>query len=65
VLVPGKGAVIRNDATTAAHAMLSCLVLVASRLPLRAQIKYLPERAEQALLNWDAERYRQQMTASR
>jgi hypothetical protein len=40
-------------------------VLVASRLPLRAQIKYLPERAEQALLNWDAERYRQQMTASR
>jgi rhamnose utilization protein RhaD (predicted bifunctional aldolase and dehydrogenase) len=65
VLVPGKGAVIRNDATTAAHAMLSCLVLVASRLPLRAQIKYLPAKAEQALLNWDAERYRQQMTASR
>jgi rhamnose utilization protein RhaD (predicted bifunctional aldolase and dehydrogenase) len=65
VLIPGKGAVIRNDANAAAHAMLSCLVLVTSRLPLRAQVKYLPEKAEQALLNWDAERYRQQMTANR
>jgi rhamnose utilization protein RhaD (predicted bifunctional aldolase and dehydrogenase) len=65
ILVPGKGAVIRNDANAAAHAMLSCLVLVASRLPLRAQVKYLPAQAEQALLNWDAERYRQQMTAAR
>jgi rhamnose utilization protein RhaD (predicted bifunctional aldolase and dehydrogenase) len=65
ILVPGKGAVIRNDANAAAHAMLSCLVLVASRLPLRAKVKYLPERAEQALLNWDAEHYRQQMMASR
>ena len=45
--------------------MLSCLVLVTSRLPLRAQVKYLSEQAEQALLNWDAERYRQQMMASR
>ena len=65
VLIPGKGTVIRSDANAAAQAMLSCLVLVASRLPLRAQIKYLPAKAEQALLNWDAERYRQQMTASR
>jgi rhamnose utilization protein RhaD (predicted bifunctional aldolase and dehydrogenase) len=65
VLIPGKGTVIRNDANAGAQAMLSCLVLVASRLPLRAKIKYLPAKAEQALLNWDAERYRQQMTASR
>jgi rhamnose utilization protein RhaD (predicted bifunctional aldolase and dehydrogenase) len=65
ILVPGKGAAIRNDANAAAHAMLSCLVLVASRLPLRAQVKYLPPKAEQALLDWDAERYRQQMTADR
>jgi rhamnose utilization protein RhaD (predicted bifunctional aldolase and dehydrogenase) len=65
VLVPGKGAVIRTDANAAAHAMLSCLVLVASRLPLRAQVKYLSAQAEQALLNWDAEHYRQQMMASR
>ncbi len=65
VLVPGKGAVIRNDATAGAEAMLTCLALVTSRLPLEAAVEYLSPNQEQALLNWDAERYRQQMTESR
>jgi hypothetical protein len=45
--------------------MLSCLALVTSRLPLDARISYLSVANEQALLSWDAERYRQQMTADR
>ncbi|MGC2775491.1 MAG: class II aldolase/adducin family protein [Bradyrhizobium sp.] len=64
-LAPGLGAIIRNDASPGAEAMLSCLALVTSRLPLSADISYLSAAHEQALLNWDAERYRQQLTASR
>lgn len=65
LLVPGKGAVIRNDASPGAEAMLTCLALVLTRLPLYAAVKYLSSAHEQALLNWDAERYRQQMTSNR
>ncbi|WP_315779915.1 MULTISPECIES: class II aldolase/adducin family protein [unclassified Bradyrhizobium] len=64
-LAPGLGAIIRNDASPGAEAMLSCLALVTSRLPLSAEISYLSSQHEQMLLNWDAERYRQQLTASR
>jgi rhamnose utilization protein RhaD (predicted bifunctional aldolase and dehydrogenase) len=65
LLVPEQGAVIRNDATPGAEAMLVCLALVVTRLPSDASIHYLPQDEEQALLNWDAERYRRQMTANR
>ncbi len=65
VLVPDRGAVIRKDASPGAEAMLTCLALVVSRLPLNAAIRYLSSHDEQALLNWDAERYRQQMTSDR
>jgi rhamnose utilization protein RhaD (predicted bifunctional aldolase and dehydrogenase) len=65
LLVPGKGAIIRNDASPGAEAMLTCLALVVARLPLNAVVKYLSSAHEQALLNWDAERYRQQMTSNR
>jgi rhamnose utilization protein RhaD (predicted bifunctional aldolase and dehydrogenase) len=65
ILVPDKGAVIRTDASPGAEAMLSCLALVTARLPLSAGVAYLTAENEKALLNWDAERYRQQLTASR
>ncbi|AUC98830.1 class II aldolase [Bradyrhizobium sp. SK17] len=65
VLIPGIGSVIRKDASAGAEAMLSCLALVTCRLPPNAPIHYLTEQNENALLNWDAERYRQQLTASR
>ncbi|BAM88871.1 conserved hypothetical protein [Bradyrhizobium oligotrophicum S58] len=64
-LAPGLGAIIRSDASPGAEAMLSCLALVTSRLPLDADVIYLSAVHEQALLNWDAERYRQQLTADR
>jgi rhamnose utilization protein RhaD (predicted bifunctional aldolase and dehydrogenase) len=65
ILIQGRGAVIRDDAGAGAHALLTCLALVVTRLPLDAVIEYLPRDKEQALLDWDAERYRQQMTADR
>jgi rhamnose utilization protein RhaD (predicted bifunctional aldolase and dehydrogenase) len=65
VLVPGIGSVIRKDASSGAEVMLTCLALVTCRLPVNAEIIYLTAENEQALLNWDAERYRQQLTARR
>ncbi|KWV46221.1 aldolase [Bradyrhizobium macuxiense] len=65
VLVPGIGSVIRKDASAGAEAMLTCLALVTCRLPLNARIHYLTEQNEHALLNWNAEHYRQQLTANR
>jgi rhamnose utilization protein RhaD (predicted bifunctional aldolase and dehydrogenase) len=65
MLVPGIGTVIRKDASAGAEALLTCLALVTSRLPPNAEITYLSSDNERALLNWDAERYRQQLTANR
>jgi rhamnose utilization protein RhaD (predicted bifunctional aldolase and dehydrogenase) len=65
VLVSGRGAIIRTDANAGAQALLTCLAHVVTRLPLDAVVEYLPPAKEQALLNWDAEQYRQQMTARR
>jgi rhamnose utilization protein RhaD (predicted bifunctional aldolase and dehydrogenase) len=65
LLVADAGSLIREDASDGAEAMLSCLALVTCRLPLAARIVYLTAENEHALLNWDAERYRQQLTADR
>jgi rhamnose utilization protein RhaD (predicted bifunctional aldolase and dehydrogenase) len=64
LLVPGAGAIIRNDAGAGVEPMLVCLGLVVTRLPTAARIRTLPQDEEQALLNWDAERYRQQLMAA-
>jgi rhamnose utilization protein RhaD (predicted bifunctional aldolase and dehydrogenase) len=65
LLVPGIGALIHSNASLGAEAMLSCLALVTSRLPLDANIQYLSRDNEEALLNWDAEHYRRQITVDR
>jgi rhamnose utilization protein RhaD (predicted bifunctional aldolase and dehydrogenase) len=65
LLVPGAGAIIRADASAGAEAMLVCLGLVVARIPEAAKVRYLPADEEQALLNWDAERYRQRMMKAR
>ena len=65
LLVPGIGSLIRKDASNGAEAMLTCLAVVTSRLPQSAEVTYLTVENEQALLNWDAERYRQQLTTQR
>ena len=61
LLVPGAGALVRSDIQRGAEVMLVCLALVAERLPIDANIGYLPADEEQALLDWDAEKYRKAM----
>lgn len=58
LLVPGAGVIMRVDIQPGAEAILICLALVAERLPAGAKISYLPPAEEQALLDWDAEKYR-------
>ncbi|HEY3144728.1 MAG TPA: class II aldolase, partial [Dongiaceae bacterium] len=58
LLAPGAGAIVRSDIQPGAEAMLVCLALVTERLPIEAKISYLPADEEQALLDWDAEKYR-------
>ncbi|WP_119304861.1 class II aldolase/adducin family protein [Dongia deserti] len=65
LLVPGAGAIVRADIQPGAEAMLICLALVAERLPADAVISYLPAEEEQALLNWDAEKYRKALSVAR
>lgn len=64
LLVPGKGVLIRDDLPRGAEEMLRCLGLVTSRLPSGARIDYLTAEDEDALLNWDAERYRRSLARS-
>jgi rhamnose utilization protein RhaD (predicted bifunctional aldolase and dehydrogenase) len=61
ILVPGAGALIRRDLPPGTEAMLRCLGLVTSRLPVGAAIRYLTFEEEGALLNWDAEKYRRSL----
>lgn len=61
----GLGCVVRKDASDGVEAMLSCLALVICRLLPTAQVRRLTRANEHALMIWDAERYRQQLTASR
>ncbi|HVO00840.1 MAG TPA: class II aldolase/adducin family protein [Candidatus Cybelea sp.] len=65
LLLPGQGAILRRDATSAAEPLLVCLALVVSRIPTDIEITYLQAAEEQALLDWDAEHYRRQMMAAR
>ncbi|MEO0328143.1 MAG: class II aldolase/adducin family protein [Pseudomonadota bacterium] len=58
-----QGIAIRNNATPAQSAMLDCLSDVFSRLPPNWSVEAIGIEAEAALLNWDAEKYRQTLAA--
>ncbi|HWA44168.1 MAG TPA: class II aldolase/adducin family protein [Hypericibacter adhaerens] len=64
MLVSDAGAIVRADILPAAELMLQCLALVAERLSADAGVSYLPPEEEQALLDWDAERYRKQLSTT-
>ncbi|WP_099824688.1 class II aldolase/adducin family protein [Oceaniglobus indicus] len=59
VLIPGKGAAMRADATSGAWALARCLGDVLTRVPEGAALNYLTLAQNGALLDWDAEKYRQ------
>ena len=59
LLVPGAGALLPQAALPAAHALARCLADVTARLRPGEALRYLKPTDEMALLNWDAEKYRQ------
>ena len=61
ILFPGKGILMRGDANAGAEAMARCLADVASRVDPGARINYLSPQENAELLNWDAEKYRQEL----
>jgi rhamnose utilization protein RhaD (predicted bifunctional aldolase and dehydrogenase) len=63
LLVPGAGALIRNGASEGAQALTRCLGDVLCRLADEAEVNTLTWAENAALLDWDAEKYRQTLDA--
>ncbi|WP_407180989.1 class II aldolase/adducin family protein [Bradyrhizobium sp. STM 3562] len=63
ILFPGKGVLMRRDATSSADAMARCLADVAARVPEGAPLRYLTSEENLELTDWDAEKYRQSVDA--
>lgn len=59
VLVPGCGALLKQDSKPAVMAMSRCLADIALRIPPDAALCALTQKDEAALLGWDSETYRQ------
>lgn len=63
-VIPGAGVVVRKDAGPPARVMMRCLADVMARVPTAATLTYLSTKQNLELLDWDAEKYRQQFNAS-
>lgn len=63
LIVPGKGVVMRADASNGAHALSQCLADVLLRVPTEAKLAYLTRDQNAELLDWDAEKYRKALNA--
>jgi rhamnose utilization protein RhaD (predicted bifunctional aldolase and dehydrogenase) len=63
LIVPGKGVVMRADASSGAHALSQCLADVLLRVPADASLAYLTGDQNAELLDWDAEKYRRALNA--
>jgi rhamnose utilization protein RhaD (predicted bifunctional aldolase and dehydrogenase) len=61
ILFPGKGILMRRDANAGAEAMARCLADVTARVDEDARVRYLTAEENGELLNWDAEKYRQEL----
>ncbi|MEM9581517.1 MAG: class II aldolase/adducin family protein [Pseudomonadota bacterium] len=55
------GALVRCDAAPPARIMMRCLADVMARVPTEARLTYLSSEQDIELLDWDAEKYRQQL----
>jgi rhamnose utilization protein RhaD (predicted bifunctional aldolase and dehydrogenase) len=64
ILFPGQGVLMRGDADSGAEAMAECLAEVTGRISLSAHVRYLSPEENAELLNWDAEKYRQELNRS-
>lgn len=64
VLIPGQGVLLKTDATDVQKQMLRCLSDVFAMMPKEWRPIPIGLDAEAALLNWDAEKYRQGLAAN-
>lgn len=64
ILFPGLGVVMREDASPGQEAMAQCLSDVCLRIPEREAVNHLSRADNHALLNWEAEHYRQTLEQS-
>lgn len=64
IAVPGKGVLLPRDASPAVLAMARCLADVTARLGADDPVRALTLDDELALVNWDAEKYRQSLPAA-
>jgi rhamnose utilization protein RhaD (predicted bifunctional aldolase and dehydrogenase) len=64
-LVPGGGALLASETTASADELALCLALVLERVPADATLRYLTAEDEAELLDWDAEKYRQNLARAR
>lgn len=62
LLVPGAGVLLASAATPSADAMARCLADVTTRIPAGTRLTYLTDADHGALLDWDAEKYRQALS---
>lgn len=62
ILFPGKGILMRLDANAGAEALALCLADVTARVDPQAPLNYLSASDADQLVNWDAEKYRQELT---
>lgn len=62
ILFPGVGVLMRNDAPPNADAMARCLADVAARIPAGAPLRVLTDEEHLQLTDWDAEKYRQDLS---
>jgi rhamnose utilization protein RhaD (predicted bifunctional aldolase and dehydrogenase) len=58
VLVPGAGVLVPKELNEAREDMVRALAMVVARIPDGATVAYLTSAEEQAIVNWDAEKYR-------
>jgi rhamnose utilization protein RhaD (predicted bifunctional aldolase and dehydrogenase) len=65
ILIPGIGVLMRGDASPGADAMAGCLADVLCRIEHGSKLRYLSDAEHGELLNWDAEKYRQELNKSR
>jgi len=62
VLVEGKGVLLAGNMSHSGEAQAECLAATLARVPPGVELNYLKKSDEDELLNWDAEKYRQQIS---
>ncbi len=65
IVLPACGTLMRNDASAGQEALAQCLADVCLRIPEGAVLNYLSDAETYALMNWEAEQYRQQLEKAR